>query len=136
MCTFCNLGYPQQYIPDETFTHLFFDCTFTRRVQDRIEQIAFGELFPNSIQEKKLRWMGISSHPSYTLFVRLFYMTAQFFVWKAKLKVTLPNDNYIFGETIMLLDDACRASKVIDSYKSKCTAPVTSIWHRLRKNRW
>ena len=79
-CTFCTiLG---NHTHDESFIHLFFECEVVKNIQNSLDRNLFS--FSNDdILEKKGRWFGCQQLDRENTFLRLFFLTVQFFIWTA-----------------------------------------------------
>ena len=103
-CTFCSrVGNPNT---GKTFEHLFLTCPITNVVHEQLDEAVFRSRHV-SLLNKKLNWLGCQKSDNNIISLRLFRLTIQFFIWKGKLKKTIPNANYVLGESIQLLDAAC-----------------------------
>jgi hypothetical protein len=90
---------------DETFSHLFLTChcPSVRRVHDDITNALL-----DGVPVIDTDWFGIGTQ---NLFLSLFLLAIQYYVWDSKLKNIVPVSNYCLGESIYLLRDAMALNK-------------------------
>ena len=128
-CTFCRLS---NRTVDETFVHLFFECPTTRNVQDEIENTLL-EPSNDDIYSKKCRWFGFTKDNNFNIFRSVFYLHVQFLLWQFKLKKTLPDPDFIVGESIYALDLACKLNFKIMHDRNNFFCPLTRYWDILKQ---
>ena len=51
-------------------------------------------------------------------------------------KKTLPNKDFIAGETISTLKKACKINKKLDMERTNSVSPLLRLWDRLPDARW
>ena len=95
LCTFCRLeNNPSR---SESFRHLFFDCPTVARIHNIFDTTVL-QIVDENLNSRIVRWAGFSTLPADNSFYRLLHLTVQYFIWKSKLKMSLPSDDFIFGE--------------------------------------
>ena len=133
-CTFCFI-LKKPNAPDETFSHLFFDCEVVKNLHNSLENTAFV-LPPDGEKIVKDSWFGVETLERENKFRRLLFMTVQYFTWEAKLQQKLPEANYILGETVFLLDNATRMDSHLRHAKNNFNCVISRNWDALRELRW
>jgi hypothetical protein len=113
-CTFCVLK--NILNEDETFEHLFYSCTQTSGIRDRL----LGEFWTNANMtpdEKKRLWFGYPPNliTNKKLSI-LAAMSVQFCFWKAKLKKKIPMYRTIKFELTRTIGTVYRLDKKIFSH--------------------
>ena len=73
-------------------------------------------------------WFGCQVLEHDNAFLRIFFLTMQYFIWCAKLGKFLPNINFILGETVLLLDNACTVNLSFDACKNSINFPLSRHW--------
>ena len=86
-CTFCFLL--KRDDTDETFAHLFYDCPVVEQIHSSIDRHLFNFMHETT-SDKKARWFGCNLMETKNLFLRLFFLTIQYFIWGAKLGKFIP----------------------------------------------
>jgi hypothetical protein len=90
-CTFCSLT-NVAIIPDETFSHLFYDCDTTRIWHANFLREHTPENFFNNGEEKKLYLItGFCNRYPKNLFLTMSALLFQYCIWEAKLKKKIPS---------------------------------------------
>ena len=128
-CTFCLLE--NSPLMDESFDHLFYSCHTVKLIHERIESSVLG-----IAESDKKRWFGFPTGDTGNNFYCLFFLSVQFFIWRSKLNNTLPNSNFILGESIQLLDNLSKFNSKIFSGKDNYDCILSRNWDRLRARRW
>ena len=82
-------------------------------------------------EQKKLCWTGCQELERCNKFIRLFYLSVQFFIWTSKLTNKLPNIEKILGETLILLDAAIELSFELFLDKTNFDCTLSRIWDQL-----
>ena len=132
-CTFCKLiGISDE---DETFSHIFFDCPTVVTIHNTLDLHVLSR-GAESNNEKKARWFGCGWLERENKFVRLLHLSLQFFIWECKLKNKLPSSGYILGETIEMLDIACRINMDLYVDKENYICNLSRHWNNLRARLW
>ena len=116
---------------DESFDHLFYSCHIVKLIHERIESTVLG-----IAESDKKRWFGFPTGDTGNNFFCLFFLSVQFFIWRSKLNNTLPNSNFILGESIQLLDNLSKFKSKIFSGKDNYDCILSRNWDRLRARRW
>jgi hypothetical protein len=94
-CFFCSKKrIPEQN--DETFTHLFINCSTVQDWHDSFINKCFPELLPLNDMSKKSLWFLGFYDELYTPIVIHAFLSFQYCVWEAKLKKTIPSFNTLF----------------------------------------
>ena len=70
------------------------------------------------------------------LFLRLFFLTIQYFIWGAKLGKFIPPADFVVGETVYLLDNACSLNNELDACRTTLNCVLSRHWNNLRARRW
>ena len=130
-CTFCLID--NNPTTDETFEHLFFSCPVVKHVHCRIMSTALG--LENN-DDKKIFWFGFPTGQLKNTFYCLFFLSIQYFIWRAKLCNKLPDINYIFGETVQLLDKLSKLNYKVFVEKDNFNCILSRSWSLLRARRW
>jgi hypothetical protein len=129
-CTICNVvGKSLGPFDDETFYHLFFVCPTTVKIHEDIEKV-FLEL---DLDPTNLRWLGLKDD---NVFLRIFFLTIQYFKWESKLAKRIPKTDYIIGESIYFLDNAIKLNKNLRQGFNLLNCPLSRLWYRLSRTRW
>ena len=126
-CTFCSLN-ALDTVPDETFFHLFFLCPSTRTVQDEIENTVLKISQDDNLNKKKLRWFGLCETEPTNNFSLVVYLYIQYLIWTSKLRVALPDPDFIVGETIFALEKICKINVQFLFDKNNYICPLTRYW--------
>jgi hypothetical protein len=129
-CTFCaivgrNLG----PFPDETFTHIFFECPTVAKIHDDIK----SSLLPDTVNADKPFWLGLNHD---NIFVRCFILAVQYQIWSCKLSMRLPESNYCAGEAVYSICHALKANKKLKQALTNIDCPLSRLWDRLCAPRW
>jgi hypothetical protein len=126
-CTFCtlnNLG----TVPDETFSHLFYDCITTRNWQENFLREHLPENFFNNDVEKRLFFItGYNNRYPMNLLLTTAVLLFQYCIWEAKLKKKIPSFHTLNEEFL----DLCRKFIWSNSVAHNC---CTSNNFPLRRN--
>jgi hypothetical protein len=93
-CTFCSLA-GHLPAPKETFVHLFFDCTVTNNVVNRI-----WETYIQGVEINKIIYFlaNHSENEIHNGFLGLFLDILRFHIWQAKLEKKIPSMTKITAE--------------------------------------
>ena len=127
-CTFCTLqGYNEI---DESFVHLFFECDTVNNIHRVLDTNLFNYTSINII-ENKSRWFGCLQMERENTFLRLFFLTVQYYIWCAKLGNFIPTVDFIMGETFILLDNACLANSDLEHCKALINCPLSRNWQNI-----
>jgi hypothetical protein len=115
-CTFCQLAGVNP-VPDETFVHLFLDCSTVRKWHNDF----LADYFPNGylsdeLDRKNFFFLGRVHEPdSDNYFISFMILLFQYLIWEQKLKKRTPSYHSIrleFEETVrQLLRGNSRARK-------------------------
>jgi hypothetical protein len=114
---------------DESFVHFFISCPSTAMVHREIESTLLN--FQPDTGGK--RWLGLGDEP---WFLKIFLLCIQYFIWESKLRFRLPNANTCAGETIYLLEEACKISGKLKMELTNLNCPLSRHWDRLSLPRW
>jgi hypothetical protein len=130
-CTFCTLTVSPN-IPDETFSHLFFDCTTTSVILEKFYNFYFSDLGLEPRVKKNI-WFGLV--PQIVRDKQLLVIASlfiQFNIWQAKLKGKLPSFGKINLELLSFLRFTIDRRPTIctndDSYR------LSRNWTELRRD--
>ena len=85
--------------------------------------------------DKKI-WFGFPTGQLKNTFYCLFFLSVQYFIWKAKLSKRLPDVNYIFGEAVQLLDKLAKLNNKVFVEKDNFNCILSRSWSLLRARRW
>ena len=133
LCTFCRLeNNPSR---PESFKHLFFDCPTVARIHNIFDTTVL-QMVDENFNSRTARWAGFSTLPADNSFYRLLHLTVQYFIWKSKLRMSLPSENFILGETIALLDSFSTTGRRIFLGLDDYNCLLSRNWHILRERRW
>ena len=124
-CTFCTISGKNP--TDETFVHIFFECEPVSALHKCLERNLFSYHNVDILESKNL-WFGCQVLEHDNAFLRIFFLTVQYFIWCAKLGKFLPNINFILGETVLLLDNACTVNLSFDACKNSINFPLSRHW--------
>ena len=92
-CAFCTVQQIRNP-PDETFSHLFFECNTSSRYLAFFENLIFSEKIGLSVLERKRLWfLGIfdSELSKNNTFLGTCIWVVKFLIWSYKLKKRVPN---------------------------------------------
>jgi hypothetical protein len=90
-CTFCSLNNVGN-IPDETFSHLFYDCETTKSWHEKFLREHFpANLFNNDAEKKLFLVTGFNNRYPKNLFLTVSVLLFQYCIWEAKLKKKIPS---------------------------------------------
>ena len=132
-CTFCSLLGDSGI--DESFVHLFFEFRIVDHFHSSIDSTLFNFLNESTIDRKR-RWFGCINMERENMFLRLFFLTVQFFIWGAKLSKFIPTADFLVGETVILLDNACQLSLELEQCRTSLNNVLSRHWNTLRARRW
>ena len=134
-CTFCTLQGHNEI--DESFIHLFFECDTVNNIHRVLDTNLFNYTSVNIIESKN-RWFSCLQMERENTFLRLFFLTVQYYIWCAKLSNFIPTVDFIMGESFILLDNACLANNDLEHYKTLINCPLTRNWQNIRSlaRRW
>jgi hypothetical protein len=98
-CTLCETGNEPRPRPSETFCHIFFECPYSSRYRNAIENKFFPELNGADPSVKKLFWFT-SALPSnrelkYNEFISAVVAVSNYYIWTAKLQKNLLSVNIV-----------------------------------------
>ena len=133
LCTFCTLR--GGLSNDETFAHLFFDCPTVKLVHRQIDSTLLN-LEYDANYNCRIRWMGLCLPTKNNIFLQLFHLGIQYFIWQAKLRVSLPSVDFIVNETVHILDMAVEKNFDMHFGKSNLNNTLSRHWNFLRTRRW
>jgi hypothetical protein len=92
-CSLCEVNNEQRPIQSETFIHVFFECTYTKKYRDNIVNRLFPELL-NSTDDDKRRFWFFAALPGMDKnhdFISAVVNLTNFQIWECKLrKESLP----------------------------------------------
>jgi hypothetical protein len=96
-CTLCTINQQSVFtnanpgtvpvpVPDETFKHLFFDCSVTKNLHSAfIDEFFTGLRFDNESYRTNFVFLGrVNDGPKYNLFIHTAIMAFQFCIWEMK----------------------------------------------------
>ena len=63
-------------------------------------------------------------------------ISVQYFIWGAKLGKFIPLADFVVGETVYLLDNACSLNLELDACRTKLNCVLSRHWNNLRARRW
>ena len=134
-CTFCSLLGVNNI--DESFVHLFFECDTVSNIHNALDNNLFN-YNTNNIVESKNRWFSCLLMERENPFLRILFLSVQYFIWCAKLGNYIPSVDFILGESINLLDNACSINRDFDSYRQLINCPLSRHWPNIRDlaRRW
>ena len=89
---------------DKSFSHLFFYCPTVRAIHVRIEALVLN-IDREWLPDTKLNWFGFPAGLLKNRFYALFFLSIQYFIWKAKLGNKLLVVSFVLGESVHLLDN-------------------------------
>ena len=133
-CTFCVI-LKKDNPPDESFSHLFYDCEVVKNLHNSLEETALKDS-TGSQKMLKRDWFGVEIMEKENKFKRILILTIQFFVWEAKLQKKLPVANHVLGETISLLENAMRTDTDLRLGRVNFNCHLCRHWDTLRELRW
>ncbi len=103
-CTFCTLNNVGT-VPDETFSHLFYDCDTTRSWHEKFLREHLPVNFFNNDVEKKMFFVtGFNNRYPRNMFLTTPVLLFQYCIWEAKLKKKIPSFHTLNEEFL----DLCR----------------------------
>ena len=82
--------------------------------------------------EKNSRWFGCGYFQHENKFIRLVHLSLQFFIWECKLKRVIPTGDFILGETVLLLDNACSLNANLKNCRIISNCPLSRHWQNIR----
>ena len=133
-CTFCAL-LDKNTTSEEDFCHLFYSCPNVYRILVQIENTMLMD-DTYTISDRKYRWFGINRDNTKNKFKTLFYLGLQYHLWGCKLRKTLPNADFLVGETIIMLEKSCRLDNTLNNSKTNFNCNLSRYWDVLREPRW
>jgi hypothetical protein len=93
---------------DETFVHLFFNCSTVRAWHDSFINKCFPELLPLDDMSKKSLWLLGYYDDLYTPIIIHAFLSFQFCIWEAKFKKNIPSFNTLF---LAFMENFCQTYK-------------------------
>ena len=71
-------------------------------------------------------------------FLKTLFLTVQYFIWCAKLSNFIPTVDFILGETVLLLDNACSLNANLENCRIISNCPLSRHWRNIRAlaRRW
>jgi len=116
-CTFCSIRSPALVI-DESFKHLFLECTTTAGWQEAFMNKFFSSIrFVNNDDKVKFFMLGaIPGEPNISVLIHAIILTFQHSIWEQKLKKKLPSFNtltHIFLEQLKVTIGSSRKLKLL-----------------------
>jgi exonuclease III len=134
-CCFCVLRKVHNP-PDETFSHLFFDCETTNRYLRFFENLIFREKVNVTVNERKLLWfLGVvdATNTSLNTFLGICIWLVRYLVWDAKLKKKLPNNVALKQEFFYHINNIFEASPIIRHDRTKYDSYFCRNWDQIRR---
>jgi zinc-binding in reverse transcriptase len=108
-CTFCGIK-NKIPVPDESFTHLFFDCETTNSLLYQFGRNTIPELFNPDDRESYKKFFFTGRNPLSgeidNFFIQTMGILTMFYIWECKLQKRIPvlmgllNDLFFTGELI------------------------------------
>jgi hypothetical protein len=91
-CSICTAHNEPRPVQAETFTHIFFDCSYSSRYRSMAENEFFPEIAQENEQNRRIFWLlGIIPHNGTYVcnqFMQSAVFTINYLIWKAKLNKT------------------------------------------------
>jgi hypothetical protein len=91
-CSICTAHNEPRPVQAETFTHIFFDCSYSNRYRSMAENEFFPEIAQENEQNRRIFWLlGIIPHNGTYVcnqFMQSAVFTINYLIWKAKLNKT------------------------------------------------
>jgi exonuclease III len=131
-CTFCKMC-NKLPAPRESFSHLFFDCFYTKNLHERF----FLKFFPDitlTTDREKMEFVftgkipGVTNNPN--LFLRVLCITWLFIIWEAKLQKRLLTPHIALGGVVFYINKMLLTSGKLKYEKQSGNYFICREWYR------
>jgi hypothetical protein len=109
-------------IPDESFEHLFFNCTITESALTGFFDKYFNEgHFPNILSKKKFLFTGTNWDTDIidNFFLSTVAVILMFYIWECKLRKRLPTTEGMANDLFYNMENIRRASSTLRMHMAK-----------------